>query len=171
MQSLSRKITILGLLTALGILLGYIESLFIIPIRVPGIRLGISNIITVFCLYLFGPYEAFSVLISRVLLSGLMFGNGISILYSISGAIISLIVMSLAKRYLNFSVVGISVLGGVFHNIAQLVVATILVQNYSVLVYAPFLVMVGVIAGVIIGIISDLLIKRLGHLIERKGNS
>lgn len=155
------KIGYLGIFTAIGLMLGYIESLFMIPIRIPGIRIGFSNLITIVALYLLGPIEAFLVLIARVILSGILFGNGSSVIYSIAGAIFSFIFMYVGKKLNVFSEVGVSVIGGVCHNMAQLLVASILTGSMKVLYYGPVLTIFGCIAGIIIGFISIVIIRRM----------
>lgn len=164
MRLRSSKIASLGVLTAVGLLISYVESLFIIPIKVPGVRIGLSNLITIIVMYIFGPIEAFMVLITRVLLSGILFGNGLSLAYSISGAIFSYLLMVGFKRIKAFSIVGISVIGGVAHNIAQLIVAAFIMGNINVLYYLPVLLIFGCIAGFIIGMLSDVIFKRLNRV-------
>lgn len=164
MRLRSSKIGFLGIFTTIGLMLSYIESLFMIPIRVPGIKIGLSNLITVVILYLMGPLEAFFVLIARVILSGILFGNASSVIYSIAGALISFCFMILLKKTNVFSEVGVSVIGGVSHNIAQLFMAIILTGSVKVLYYAPALAIFGCIAGIIIGFISIVIIRRLKKL-------
>ena len=128
-HSRNRKIAIAALFTACGILCGYIEFLFPLPIGIPGVKLGLSNIVTVLCLYMFDPVLSITVLVLRVLLSGLMFGNAFGILYSLSGALLSFGAMLLGRRLRCFSVVGVSVIGGIAHNIGQLLIASLLLTN------------------------------------------
>lgn len=169
MQSLSRRTARLGVLVTLGILFGYIESLIFIPIRIPGIKMGISNIVSVVSLYLLGPIDALVVSILRVLLSGILFGSGFSILYSISGAIISFLLMFFAYKHNIFSVIGVSVIGGVAHNIGQLLIAGIVVKLPAVVSYTPWLIIFGVIAGLIVGLVSSIIINRLRTYVNKRG--
>lgn len=167
MQFPVKKITLLGLFICIGLLLGYLESFIVFPIAIPGIKIGLSNVITVLSLYLFGPAFALTVLICRVLLSGLLFGSGISLLYSLSGAIVSYLGMILFKKLPYFSIYGISILGGVLHNLAQLFVAGLAVKIPYLLYYLPALLISGVLAGLIVGIISNILVKRLTPIINK----
>lgn len=164
MQLRNNKVAVLGVFTAVGLLLGYIESLFVIPIKIPGVRIGLSNLIIVLVLYLFGPTSAFLVLIVKVLLSGILFGSGVSLLYSLGGALLSFIFMLIIYKCKYVSVAGVSTVGGVMHNIGQIFVASFLASNYSLLYYIPVLILSGCIAGFIIGILALMLIKRLGNI-------
>lgn len=166
MQSPVKKITTLGLFICIGLLTGYLESFIVLPIGVPGIKIGLSNAITVVSLYFFGPVFALIVLFCRVLLSGLLFGSGISIIYSLTGALVSFGGMYLFKKISFFSVYGVSILGGVLNNIAQLAVASLIVKMPHLIYYLPVLVIAGLIAGFIVGIISVILIKRLQPVIS-----
>ena len=121
-RSLSKTVTCCALFAAIGLILGYIESFIVIPIRVPGIRIGLANIITVITLYLFGPYVTAAVLFARVILSGMLFGSGLSFIYSITGAVLAYFCMLVFKKF-GFSIYGVSISGAVIHNIAQTVVA------------------------------------------------
>ena len=126
MQSPSKKISFIGLFSTLALLFGYIENLIVLPVRIPGIKLGISNIVTLVALYLFGPLYAFMVMIIKVLLTNILFGNGLGIIYSMTGAAFSFALMIFAYKIKCFSIVGVSVAGAVFHNIGQLMVAVLL---------------------------------------------
>ncbi len=166
-RSLSRIVTVSAVFTAVGIILGYMESLIVIPVRVPGIRIGFANIVTVMTLYLCGPYVASAVMLARVCLSALLFGSPVSLSYSLAGAVSALSFMMLFKK-LGFSVYGVSVIGAVIHNIAQIAVAGLLVGNGYVLYYIFALIPVGVVSGMIVGIISNILISRLKRFIARE---
>jgi len=165
MRFQGRKITSMGVMVSVGILLSYIESLFILPVKIPGVRIGLSNIVSVLALYLFGPMEAFMVVVARVLLAGLLFGNGMSLVFSISGAILSVFAMSILYRLNKLSCIGISVVSGVVHNIAQLIVAVLVIDNGYMIYYMPVLIIAGVFAGLIVGIISGVLIDRLKRFV------
>ena len=170
MQSRSKRIAYAGLLTTVGILFGYLENLIVIPIKIPGIKIGISNVVTVVSMYILGPSISLGVLIARVLLSALLFGSGISMLYSLSGALISFIFMYIVYRKDVFSIVGVSVIGGTTHNIAQLLVAVMMLYNGMLLYYIPALLLAGVGAGLIVGFLSKEVTKRLQYMTEnRKG--
>lgn len=161
MRFSTSKITFLGIMASIGIIIGYLESLIILPISVPGIKLGLSNIVTVLVLYLYGPIEAAVVLLVRVLLSGLMFGSLSGIIYSISGAVFSFLAMRLIYKSDKVSCIGVSALGGVIHNMAQLFIAALVLGSYYVFYYVPALMIAGVLAGVLVGLIGNILVTRL----------
>lgn len=160
MRSRSRNISICAVLASVGIIVSYIETFIVIPVRVPGLRLGLANIATVIGLYLLGPFYALMISMIRVILSAILFGSATSFIYSISGAMISLIAMTVIKHY-SFSIFSVSATGAVFHNIAQIIAACFLVSNSYVLMYLPPLMLAGVISGLLIGYLSDILTGRL----------
>ena len=127
-----------GIFTALALILGYVELLIPIHFGIPGAKLGLANLITILVLYKMGWKEAFLLSVARVVLGGFIFSNLFSILYSLAGGILSLIVMGILKKQ-EFTVVGVSVCGGVFHNVGQLAVAMAVVQTYEVGYYFPVL--------------------------------
>lgn len=155
-----KKISILGLFIALSMILSFIESQIPSFIPVPGVKLGLPNIAIIFLLYKFGWKEATVVNILRILLVSWTFGSAYSLLYSMVGGILSLIIMILMKHTKLFSCVTVSVLGGIFHNIGQIVVACIITSTKELISYLPALVITGTIAGIIIGIIGSLIIKK-----------
>lgn len=157
----TKKLTTLSLSVALAMLLSFIESQIPPFVAVPGIKVGLSNIVTVFLLYTYGWREAGCVSLVRVCLSSLLFGSAVSLLYALSGAILSLAVMILMKMLLFFSEMGVSVAGGVFHNAGQIICACIIMENAKISAYLPPLIVSGTIAGAVVGIISGLLIKKL----------
>ena len=122
-SKMKRKTAYLGMMAAAAILLGYIESLLPLYIGVPGVKLGISNLATVFVIYYYGTKEAALVSAVRILVVGFLFGNLFSILFSLAGAALSLLVMAGVKRIRGFSVFGVSMAGGIAHNVGQLIVA------------------------------------------------
>lgn len=155
------KIAYLALMIALSMIFSYVELLIPINFGIPGIKLGLANVVSVVVLYLFGFYSTIIVVLARVLLSGFMFGNMFSIIYSLSGGIISVLVMALFKKSRMFSVLGVSMAGGVFHNLAQLLIAIIIVEQLKIYYYGPILIVSGLIMGTIIGYISSMIIKRV----------
>lgn len=116
----TRKIAYLGMLMALALVLSYVESLIPFAVGIPGVKLGLTNIVTVIMLYIASPMETFLLCVFRAVLSGFMFGNAFSIIYSLAGCILSFIVMYLLKKSDKFSSVSISLVGGVCHNIGQI---------------------------------------------------
>lgn len=161
MQSRSRLISYVALFTSCGILFGYIEFLLPLPIGIPGVKIGLSNIVTVCSLYLMGPLASFIILLLRVLLSGLLFGNLFGIMYGLSGALISFLFMYLGKKLNIFSIFGVSILGGTMHNIAQLAVACMLISQLKLIYYIPVLLISGALAGLIVGFLSRIIINRV----------
>ena len=154
-------ITELAIFTAIAFIFSYIESLFPLPIPFPGIKLGLANLGVLFILKKYSFKEAALVSVVRILVIGFMFGNLFSILYSLAGAALSLTVMDLLKKHSGFSLIGISVAGGVTHNIGQLIVAMIVVSNTSLMIYAPALLVAGVLAGILIGGLTKEVVGRL----------
>ena len=163
-----RKTAILGLCSALAILLGYVESLIPFLPSVYGIKLGLSNLMIVFMLYLYGSLEAFVVSMIRIIVIGFLFGNLFSILFSLAGALASLLVMSAVKKIQSMGVIGVSLTGGVAHNMAQMGVAWFLVSRIQLLYYLPVLMAAGVITGIIIGLVSREKLRRLCPLLEKE---
>lgn len=155
------KVAYLGMFTALAMILSYIESLFPVFYGIPGVKLGLANSMSLVILYLIGAPGAFCVSVIRVVLTGFLFGNLFSIAYSLSGAVLSLLVMTLMKRIPHFSIVGISMMGGIFHNVGQLIVAIFLVENLNLLYYLPVLLLSGMVTGLVIGLLSAEILKRL----------
>ena len=151
----------LGMFIAVAMVFSYIESFIRIDIAVPGIKLGLANLAVLFILDRYSAKEAALVSVVRILVIGFMFGNLFSILYSMAGAALSLTVMNLLKKHSGFSLIGISVAGGVTHNIGQLIVAMIVVSNTSLMVYAPALLVAGVLAGILIGVLTKEVVGRL----------
>lgn len=158
------RVAYFGVFTALALIFSYVESLIPISFGVPGIKLGLANLIIVTALYKLKLSEAYLLAVVRVVLSGFIFGNYFSILYSLAGGLLSLTVMALMKRNDGFSIMGISIAGGVFHNIGQLIVAMLVVETYSVAYYLPVLLVAGMLTGFIIGLLSQELLKRLNGL-------
>ena len=154
------KIAQYGLLTALALVLSYLESL-IPPLWVPGVKLGLPNLAVVFALYRLGWKDACAISLARVVLVTLLFGNGAALAYSIAGAALSLSLMGLLKKTGKFSTVGVSVAGGVAHNAGQTLVAMALLETSRLAWYLPVLWVSGTIAGVLIGIVSGVLVERV----------
>lgn len=154
------KVAQYGLLTALALALSWLESL-LPPLGVPGVKLGLPNLAVVFALYRLGWKDACVISLVRVVLVTLLFGNGAALAYSAAGAVLSLAVMGLLKRTEKFSPVGVSVAGGVAHNAGQILVAMALLETARLAWYLPVLWVSGTAAGVLIGIVSGVLVKRV----------
>ena len=157
----ARKVALYGILIALAMVMSFVESLIPVPIPVPGVKLGLATLVTVTGLYLVGIPGTVCVTVLRVILVGFSFGNPYSMIYGLSGSILSLFVMALAKKHRWFSQVGISILGGVFHNIGQIIFAAMIVRTAGVFVYLPALLLAGSIAGTVIGILGGIMTERL----------
>lgn len=161
-----QKITRMGMFVAVAFVLSYIESLLPISLGIPGIKIGLSNIVVVLCLYEASLKQTFGIAAVRIVLSGLTFGNLSMMMYSLAGGMLSFLVMALLRRTKKFSVYGVSIAGGVCHNIGQVAVAVLILQQKGILLYyLPFLLAAGCIAGACIGFVAALLVKRLHGVI------
>ena len=148
---------------ALSLIFSYVETLIPISFGIPGIKLGLANIVTVTALYYAGTKEAFVLAILRNILTGFLFGNLFAIFYSIAGSCFSILIMHLLKKRGSFSVIGVSIAGGVFHNIGQLLVAMLVVESLSISYYMPVLLTAGILTGAVIG----LLVQRLQRYLQK----
>lgn len=157
----TKKIAVCGLLCAIALIFSYIEFLVPISIGIPGIKLGLANIVVVLCLYSIGPRFAAFINLARILLAALLFGNMFSVLYALTGAVVSFIGMLLLQKTKAFSIVGVSMAGGVFHNAGQIITAAIIMQTKDILLYFPVLLIAGMITGIINGFISHLVLSRV----------
>ena len=156
------RVAYFGVFTALALIFSYVESLIPIQIGIPGVKLGLANLMIVIALYKMSLKETYLLSITRVVLSGFLFGNMFAILYSLAGGLLSLTVMAVLKKAGGFSVMGVSIAGGVFHNIGQLIIAMIVVETFSVAYYIPVLLIAGVITGLLIYGENWLLWKKTG---------
>lgn len=155
-----------GLFLALALVAGYVERLIPINLGIPGVKLGLANIVTMVLLYTAGIKAAVCVTAMRILLSGILFGSGFSMVYSAAGAAFSILVMILLKKTKRFSCTGISVAGGVFHNIGQILVAAVVLETGALIYYLPVLILSGLGAGILIGFLSGFMIRRLEPVIR-----
>ena len=162
----TKKIATLSLLIAVAMILSYVESLFPVFIAVPGVKLGLSNIATVFALYTLGTSAAICVSLVRVCLSSLLFGNVMGLIYSLAGAALALIFMITLKKLTPLSSVGVSVAGGVAHNAGQVISAAILMENAGIVSYLAPLVISGTLSGILIGLCAGILVKRIEKFIK-----
>lgn len=152
--SSAQRVAIYGIFVALSLVLGYLEHLVPLPIGIYGVKLGLSNLATVSVLYLLGGIPAITLNFLRIILTSLLFGNAFSFAYSLCGGILSALVMTAFKKTNKLGVMGISICGGLTHNISQLAVAIMLVDNIKITFYLPVLLLAGAIMGALIGIIS-----------------
>ena len=161
---MKNRVAYFGVFTALALMFSYIETMIPIQFGVPGIKLGFANIMIVIMLYKSSAKEALLLSIVRIMLSGFLFGNLSSILYSIAGGVLSLGIMTLLKKQGGFSVIGVSVAGSVSHNVGQLIVAMLVVETYQVGYYLPVLLVAGVLTGLGIGVVSQEVLKRIRNI-------
>ena len=157
----TKKIAVFALCIALAFTLSFRETLIPINIGVPGVKIGIANLVVVAALYLLDKKSAFAISMIRILISGLVFSGAFSLLYSFCGGILSFLVMLLAMKNEKISILGVSVLGGAVHNIGQIIVAAVVMQTPRIIYYLPVLLISGTIAGIIVGIISKAVVERL----------
>ena len=154
----------LGLTIALAMIMSYIEALVPLSFAVPGIKMGLANIVIIFVLYKIGTKEAILVSLIRVILVSLLFSNAMAMAYSIAGAVLSLSVMWLLKKTDKFSVIGVSVAGGIMHNVGQIIMAVILLGTEQIAFYLPVLIITGTATGIVIGIVAGLVINRFKNI-------
>ena len=162
----TKKIAYLGLLVALAFIFSYIETLIPINIGVPGAKLGLANLVIIVALYTISERNAFLLSMVRIVLVGFTFANLASMLYSLSGGILSFLAMCIAKRSGKLSTTGVSVVGGVFHNVGQILMAIWVVKTASLVYYLPVLIIAGLASGVAIGILGAMVTKRVKKVVN-----
>lgn len=157
----TKKVAFLGLSIALAMILSFVESQIPALVAIPGIKVGLPNLVMVFLLYKVGWKETVIVSIIRVVLVSMLFGNVQTMAFSIAGAALSLTGMIILKKFNLFSCIAISVVGGVLHNVGQIIMACLITQTAGIVTYLPVLLISGTVAGVVIGLIGGMLVKRL----------
>lgn len=165
MRNRKNKAAVFGVFTALALIFSYVEFLIPVNFGIPGAKLGLANLVIVIVLYKTDWKEALLLSVVRIILAGFLFGNLFGILYSLAGGILSLAVMALLKRTGAFSVIGVSMAGGVSHNVGQLIMAMLVVETYAVGYYLPVLLIAGLITGTVIGIAGREMLKRLDRVV------
>ena len=155
-----KSIALFGMMVALAFTFSYLESLIPFDFAIPGVKLGLANLVVVVALYTMKPGEALCIVIIRIFLAGLTFGNAYSLAYSLCGGLLSYAVMLLFKKT-KLSIIGVSMLGGIFHNIGQIIVAAIVLGTERIAYYLPVLLVSGVATGLAIGIVSKLITDRV----------
>lgn len=150
-----------GMFVSVMLVVGYIESFIPMPFAIPGIKIGLSNIVIIWLIYSMNIKSAIIVDVVRVILSSFLFGNLYSLLFSFAGAALSLVVMLLLKKIGRFSITGVSIAGGVSHNIGQIAVAMLVLENAMLVSYLPFLIISGVVFGIVVGIVAGILHKKI----------
>jgi heptaprenyl diphosphate synthase len=162
-----RKTAYLGVFLAVAMICSYIETLIPFQFGIPGVKLGLTNIVVILMLYCVGAWEAITISVIRIILTGILFGNPISILYSLSGGLLSFILMVLLKKSGRLGVVSVSVTGGISHNIGQILIAAWIVNSFNIMFYIPVLLIAGLITGMLIGILAQELIVRLKVFMQK----
>lgn len=150
-----------AVLVALGLALAAVERVIPLPIQLPGVKLGLANLVVLVALYLEGAGAALTVAVLRVALAGALFGSGISILYALSGSLAAFAVMAMLWRSGRLGVEGVSIAGGVAHNLMQLAVAALVVRTANLAWYLPVLLGSGALTGLLNGVVGRQLLKRL----------
>ena len=163
-MKISKNVSVCAMLVALAMICSYVENMIPVNFGIPGVKLGLANLVTITALYLIPPWEVLAIVITRILLMGFMFGNGMSILYSLAGGILSFTVMLLMRKAKGFSIIGVSIAGGILHNVGQIFVAVCVVENLKLIYYLPVLLISGTITGALIGMIAG----RIQHIIRRQ---
>ncbi|WP_124068281.1 Gx transporter family protein [Clostridium sp. E02] len=159
-----------GMLIALAFVLSFIESLIPISLGIPGVKLGLANLVTIVGLYTIGIRGTVVISLLRIVLVGFTFGNMFALFYSLAGWGLSLFTMAVCKKFNWFGTTGISILGGIAHNIGQICVASIVVQQVGIFYYLPMLLLAGTVAGLVIGLLGGLIITRINHIIKNYMN-
>lgn len=158
------RVAYFGVFTALALIFSYVETLLPISFGIPGVKLGLANLVVVIALYKIPLKEVYLLSVTKVLLAGFIFGNYFSILYSLAGGLLSLTVMAFLKKDGGYSVMGVSMSGGVAHNVGQLIIAMLVVETFSVIYYVPVLLVAGILTGFLIGVIAGQMLKRLRNV-------
>ena len=158
---MAKKTAYYGCFLGLAVICGFVEFLIPFDFGIPGIKLGLANIVAIYLLYKNGFWQALAVNTSRILLCGILFGNAMSIFHSLCGGLLALTVMFFIKKAPVFSAVGVSVAGAVAHNVGQLLAATTVIGFTALTYYLPFLVIAAVVTGFLVGLAAAYLIKRV----------
>ena len=156
----------MAMMIALAMIFSYVETMIPINFGIPGVKLGLANLVIVAAIYLFGGKQAFLISIVRIFLSGFMFGNLASIMYSLAGGLLSLAVMLLLKKTDKLSILAVSVMGGICHNIGQLIVAMLVVENLKLIFYVTVLLISGFLTGLLIGIVCRVILPAVKRAYE-----
>ena len=161
MRNQTKKLTVLALTVSVAMVLSFIESKIPAFVAIPGVKVGLANIAVIFALYKLGAKEAVLVSLVRCVLIALLFGSVVSLAYSLAGAALSLTVMVALKKLTPLPSIGVSVAGGVCHNVGQIIVASLIMETNVIVYYLPFLILSGTVAGIAVGVASALLVKKI----------
>lgn len=157
----TKKITAYGVLTALALILSYVESQIPAFIAVPGVKIGLTNIVVVTALYVLGDKGAMTINLVRIIVVSLLFGTVMSFAFSLAGGMLSTVIMIVLKRFGKFGTVSVSAVGGVSHNVGQIIVAMVLLNTKAIFWYLPVLWVSGIVSGLVIGFIGALVVMRI----------
>lgn len=163
---MSKKVAMAGMFVALAMIFSYVEVLIPISLGIPGMKLGLANLVVVVTLYTMGAPMAFAVSMIRIMLVSMTFGSLSAMLYSMAGGILSFLGMALLKKIPAFSIVGVSISGGVLHNVGQILVAIAVVENINLIAYLPPLLIAGTVTGMLIGAVSSQVIPRVKPMLK-----
>ena len=155
-----------GMMIALAFVFSYLEHLIPFNFGIPGIKLGLGNLVVLIALYTIGSRGAFVIAVVRIVLTGLTFGGLFSMIYSLAGGLLSFVVMALLAKGTRLHITGVSICGGVMHNVGQLLVAMVVLETVNVWFYLPVLLISGAVTGVAIGITGGLLVERLDKFLR-----
>ena len=160
-KTAAQRISMYGICIALAMILSYVETLIPIHFAVPGVKPGLANLAVIVALYLMSPVDAWVISMVRIVLVSFTFGNVAALMYSLAGAVLSLSAMVLCQKKRWLTMTGGSIVGGVMHNIGQLLMAAVVLESAAVFTYLPALLLAGVLAGALIGLLGGMLLKRL----------
>ena len=163
-RSRGQKAALYGMLISLGFVFSYVEAMIPVPMPAPGMKLGLANLVGIVGLYTIGVTGVVIISLVRIVLVGFTFGNTFSMIYGLAGGAVSLLAMIGAKKSGWFGTVGVSILGGVFHNVGQLLVAMAVVESLAISGYLPVLLIAGLLTGLLIGILAGQMLKRLTNI-------
>ena len=162
----TKKVVIISLFVSQAIVLSIFERMIPINFAVPGAKLGLANIVTILSLYIFGLRETILIVLLRTFMASVFGGTLLTFLYSVSGALISLLVMYLLKKIPKdkFTIVGISVFGSISHNIGQIIMAVLIIQSINIAFYLPMLIIISIPTGLFVGFSSKKLLENLNKI-------
>ena len=160
----TKRLALSAILVTLAMIFSYIEALFPLPVPIPGVKLGLANLVIIIAIYRLSFKYAFTINCVRIFVAGLLFTGLFGMMYSFAGGILSIVVMYLLYRTGWFSMVGISMAGGVAHNLGQLITACIIMSNIRLMSYFAVLLFSGMVSGILIGIVAHIIYQKLPHL-------
>ena len=163
----AKNAALFGVMVALAFTFSYLESLIPFHFGIPGVKLGLANLVVVVALYVMKPQQAFAISLIRIFLASITFGNVYTLAYSLCGGLLSFAVM-LAFRKSKLSIIGVSMLGGICHNIGQIIMAAIVMQTARIVYYLPVLLAAGLATGLLLGIVSKIVVNRFEKIRDTK---